>query len=197
MAKPIRAIILLGTLKKKEQSNTAILSEFVATRFAKKKVECEIVKLTDYTILPGTYSDMGKKDEWPKILKKILASQLVVFATPVWWGGHASEIQRIIERLDELYDEILIGKRSRLEGKVGGVIITGDSDGAQHIIGTIANFFNAVGILLPPYASVSVLSPKLGKGVRTSRAEMIEMFRRDQTTYTDKMIEQMLKHLRR
>jgi len=101
---------------------------------------------------------MGDGDEWPLVLEKVLDADIIVFATPIWWGNQSSEIQRIIERLDHLHDEILEGKTSRLARKVGGIIITGDSDGAQHIIANIANFFNAVGITLPPFASLSVLS---------------------------------------
>ena len=41
-----------------------------------------------------------------------------------------------------MHDEILTGKTSRLYGKTGGIIVTGDSDGAEQIIGVISNFFN-------------------------------------------------------
>ena len=46
-------------------------------------VQCEIIKLVDHEILPGTYSDMGEGDEWPGILEKVLASEIVILATPV------------------------------------------------------------------------------------------------------------------
>lgn len=38
---------------------------------------------------------------------KMLAADIIIFATPVWWGIQSSLIQRIIERLDELNDEQL------------------------------------------------------------------------------------------
>jgi multimeric flavodoxin WrbA len=50
---------------------------------------------------------MGQGDAWPGILEKVLASDIVVFATPIWWGGHSSETQRVIERLDEIHDDIV------------------------------------------------------------------------------------------
>src|SRR3989338_3887735 len=160
----MQAIVLLGTLKKEESSNTQVLCEFFAKKLAEKGIECEIVKLVDHAILPGTYSDMGREDEWPGILEKILASEIIIFATPIWWGNHSSEIQRVIERLDEMHDQILAGKPSPLAGKVGGILVTGDSDGAQHVIGNVGNFFNFVGILLPPYATLSVLWEGQAKG---------------------------------
>lgn len=189
----IKAAILLGTLKKEESSNTEVLCDFFAERAGKKGIECEIVKLAGLNIAPGTYSDMGSGDAWPEVLQKILAASVVIFATPIWWGGHSSEIQRAIERLDEIHDMILAGKPSPLEGKAGGIIVTGDSDGSQHIIGNVSNFFNAVGILLPPFATLTVLSEKHRKGAKTSREQLLEEYEKDYGKTADKMVTQLLK----
>lgn len=189
----IRAVILLATLKKKERSNTEALCDFLTQRMTARGIDCETVKLVDHKIVPGTYSDMGSGDEWPKILDRILASDIILFATPVWWGGHSSEMQKVIERLDELHDEILEGKKSKLEGKVGGVVITGDSDGAQHIVGNIGNYFNALGVLLPPFSTLSVLSEKQKKDASTSRDELMKMYEKDYGKTADTMVEQLLK----
>lgn len=188
----LSAVILLGTLKKTEQSNTEILSEFFAERLDKRGATCEIVRLVDSNILPGTYSDMGEGDEWPPILEKVLAADIVIFATPIWWGIQSSEIQRVIERLDELHDEIMEGKPSRLDGKAGGIIITGDSDGAQHIIANLANFFNAIGLTLPPFASLSVLGKEHRKGTRTSRAKLVAKYEKDYGEAADQMADRLV-----
>jgi hypothetical protein len=42
-------------------------------------------------------------------------------------GIQSSLAQRVIERLDELHDEIMETGISRLTNKVGGIIIIGDS----------------------------------------------------------------------
>lgn len=103
-------------------------------------------------------------------------------------------MQRVIERLDEIHDELLKDKKSRLDGKVGGIVITGDSDGAQHIIGNISNFFNAIGILLPPYATLSVLSEKQKKESNISQKELLSLYQQDYGEQADTMIEQLLKY---
>lgn len=187
----MKAIILLGTLKKEGLSNTRTLSEFLSDRMKKNAIECEIVTLVNYTIYPGTYSNMGSGDQWPQILQKILDASIIIFATPIWWESHSSEIQRVIERLDEFHDEIMQGRTSRLGGKVGGIVITGDSDGAQHIIGNISNFFNAIGIVLPPYATLSVLWEGQRKGAQTSHEELIKKYQKDYTQTADTMVEQL------
>lgn len=187
----IRALILLGTLKRKEPSNTQVLCDFLIEKLRAKKIECEIIKLVDYKILPGTYSDIGEGDEWPEILEKILAAKITIFATPIWWNSPSSEIQRVIERLDEIHDEILGGKKSRLEGKVGGVVITGDSDGAMTAIGVINNFCNFIGMIVPPYATLSVLSPLQRKDKPASRDELWELYKKDYDSAAEKMAEQL------
>jgi multimeric flavodoxin WrbA len=189
----MKAVILLGTLKKDEASNTEALVDFFVGKMAEKGVSCEKIKLVAADIFSGTYSNMGQGDAWPGILDKMLAAEIIVFATPIWWGSHSSEIQRVIERLDNIHDEILEGKPSRLADKVGGIIITGDSDGAEQIIGVISNFLNAVGVLVPPYATLSVLWEGQKKGGSRPRKELMDKYEKEYTDTADKMAEQLLK----
>jgi multimeric flavodoxin WrbA len=191
----MKATVLLGTLKREGLSNTETLCEFLVQRMAGRGISSEIVKLADHHVPPGTCSRMGEDDGWPAILEKLVASELLIVATPIWWGGHSSLVQRVIERLDELHDEVLAGKPSRLEGKVGGIVITGDSDGAQHVIGNLANFFNAIGLLLPPYATLSVLWDRQAKGAEPGRDELVARYESDYAATADRMIEQMVRYL--
>jgi multimeric flavodoxin WrbA len=190
----MKATLLLGTLKKSGLSNTETLCGFLAGRMKREGVRPEIIKLVEHEILPGTYSNMGQGDEWPNILRRVLDSEIVILATPVWWGNQSSEIQRVIERLDELHDEVLAGRPSRLEGKAGGVVITGDSDGAEHVIGNLCNFFNAVGLLVPPYATLSVLWERQAKGKDPTKEELLQKYESDYAETADKMIRQLLKY---
>lgn len=190
----MKATILLGTLKKTGLSNTETLCEFLSGRLEKQGVACERIKLVDYDIPPGTYSDMGAGDDWPEILTKVLDSDILIFATPIWWDSHSSLIQRVIERLDELHDQVFAGKPSPLEGKVGGIVITGDSDGAQHIIGSLCNFFNALGLLIPPYATLSVLTEIQAKGAHPEKRDLLRKYESDYAETADKMVRQLLQY---
>lgn len=157
----LKAVFLLGTLKRKraggEFSHTEVLCQLVIDDLRPYNVDCEIVRLAEYDIKPGIKSNMGKGDEWPRILKKVLAADIIVFATPIWWGMQSSLIQRVIERMDELNEELLETGKSDLANKVGGIVITGEEDGAQHIIGNISNFLIWNGVTLPPACTVSFL----------------------------------------
>ncbi|MGH7658405.1 MAG: flavodoxin family protein [Gemmatimonadales bacterium] len=193
----MKATILLGTLKKAELSNTETLCEFLVGRMEGKGIRCEIIKLVNYEIPPGTCSNLGEGDEWPEVLDKVLDSKIVILATPIWWDSHSSLIQRVIERLDELHDQVLAGESSPLEGRVGGIVITGDSDGSQHIIGNLCNFFNATGLLIPPYATLSVLWKDQAKGANPAREDLLRKYESDYADTADKMIQQLLEYAAR
>jgi multimeric flavodoxin WrbA len=118
---------------------------------------------------------MGKGDEWPGILKKVLAADIIVFATPVWWGIQSSLIQRVIERLDELHEELRETGKSRLANKIGGIVITGEEDGEQHITGNIANFMLSMGVTLPPLCAVAYQE----EYTRATKKSLARKFRED------------------
>ena len=176
----IKAVFLLGTLKPKrgEFSHTQVLAEIVAEELGAQDIQSEIVRLVEYVIKPGTKNNMGKGDEWPRILEKVLAADIIVFATPIWWGNHSSLTQRAIERLDELHDELRETGKSRLTNKVGGIVITGEEDGEQHITGSISNFLISIGVTLPPMCAVSYL----GDYKRASKESLRKKLRSEQST---------------
>jgi multimeric flavodoxin WrbA len=182
----LNAIILVGTLKtSSEISNTHLLSEFLAKHLTSYETESEFIKLADYNIQPGVYTRIDS-DDWPAIYEKIMAADIVIFATPVWWGIQSSLIQRVVERLDEIHDEIMETGKSKLTNKVAGIIVTGDSDGAEHIIGNLANFFSALGLTLPPFGTLTVLWPGLAKKSDKSKEEIQKYFEDNYTSTAKK-----------
>jgi multimeric flavodoxin WrbA len=183
----LKAIFLLATLKHKrgggEFSHTETLSELVIECLRQHEVRSEIVRLVDYDIKPGIKSNMGKGDEWPTILKKVLAADIIVFATPIWWGNQSSLMQRVIERLDELHNELLDTGRSRLTNKVGGIVITGEEDGEQHITGNISNFLLSIGVTLPPQCAISYQ----GDYERATKNSLAKRFREENADAAETM----------
>ena len=179
-ADSVAAVILLATLKHKrsgqEFSHTATLCDVVIECLRDNGVRSEVIRLVDFDIPPGTKSNMGAGDDWPGIQKKILAADIIIFATPIWWGIQSSLMQRVIERLDELHNELLETGKSRLNNKVGGIVITGEEDGEQHITGNISNFLLNLGVTMPPHCSVSYQ----GYYTRATRKSLGKRFREDE-----------------
>lgn len=189
----MKAIILLATLKKKGRSNTETLVEFFTDYLKEQNIEYEIIRLVNHTIVPGSYTHMDVKDDWPGIYQKILEAKILLFATPIWWNNHSSELQRCIERLDEVYDIILAGEDSPLDGKIGGVIVTGDSDGVEHITGNIANFFCSIGVTVPPYTSLGVIWDGHAKDAKKTKAQVLQYYKRTYAQDAKAMAESLKK----
>jgi len=172
---PLTTIVLSGTLKRSPAfSHTEVLAQVLLEQLAVYKVGGEIIRLVDYNIKPGVESDEGEGDEWPGILKKVLAADILIFATPIWWGVQSSVLQRVIERMDDLNDELLETGKAELANKVGGIVITGAEDGAQHIIGNLCNFMVWNGLTLPPACSLSWLGDTSGHTPETLKKKFYE-----------------------
>lgn len=178
---PVHAVILLGTLKPAgELSHTETLSELLLEELSKYNATGDIVRLVEHDIKPGLERDMGPGDAWPQILPKVLAADILIFATPIWWGIQSSLIQRVIERMDELNDELLETGKSELTNKIGGIVITGAEDGAEHVIGNICNFLIWNGVTMPPACSLSFL----GDFSDQTHESLLEKFRNEKSTHS-------------
>lgn len=189
----MKAVILLTTLKATGISNTETLVEFFAPFLKEQQVDIEIIKTVQHTIPPGTYIDMGKDDEWPAIYKKLIKTNMIIFATPIWWGNHSSEMQKVIERLDEVNDIIMSGKDSPLADKAVGILITGDSDGSQHIIGTISNFVNGLGMFVPPHCTLSVQTEEHAKNANMTKEDLLEKYKSEYADTAKTMVSQLVR----
>jgi multimeric flavodoxin WrbA len=149
----LRVVVLNASLKHEPNvSNTGELSELVLANMKAMQpdLETEIVRLADKTIPVGLGYREGDDDDWPGIVAHIKAADIVIFATPIWWGGRSSLMQRVIERLDSLDEEYIASGRSALYNKVAGVVITGSEDGALSTLGTIMMVLTFMGFTLPP-----------------------------------------------
>ena len=146
----MRATILSCTLKSSpEHSNTEALADVVIKALEKEDVEAELVRLADHEIPPGISSDQGEGDEWPGIRQKIVASEIVVFATPTWLGRPSSIAQRALERMDAMLSEEDDEGRPIAYNRVAGVVVTGNEDGAHHVISEICGALVDIGYTIP------------------------------------------------
>jgi multimeric flavodoxin WrbA len=148
---PLRALVLNASLKHRDAiSNTEELASLVLEHLAKDHVEGEVIRLADRNIPVGLGYRESADDDWPDIVEKLKAADIVLFATPIWWGGRSSLMQRVIERMDALDEEYHAGGRSALYNKVAGIVITGSEDGALSTMGTIMMVLTWMGFTLPP-----------------------------------------------
>lgn len=144
------ALILVCTLSPSPRpSSSHVLASEVAEELASHGVQSEIVRLVDHDVKPGVKSDMGAGDTWPAIRKKLLASQILVLATPIWVGHPSSLAQRVLERLDAELSQTDGQGRPILFDKVALVAVVGNEDGAHHVIADLSQGLSEVGFTVP------------------------------------------------
>jgi multimeric flavodoxin WrbA len=151
----MRAICLNCTLKRSpEPSNTESLAQVVLEPLRDEGVEIDQVRLVDHVIEPGVVSEaVTDADEWPAIRERLLAADILVIATPTWLGQPSSVAKRALERMDALLSETHDDDETPIAyGRVAGVVVTGNEDGAHHVIAEIAGALIDIGYTIPGQA---------------------------------------------
>jgi multimeric flavodoxin WrbA len=149
----MHALVINCTLKPSpETSNTELLAEEVIAALEARDVTVERVRAVDHDIKPGVTSDEGVGDGWPPIRAKVLDAEILVFATPTWLGHPSSVAQRVLERMDALLSETDDEGRPVAYNRVAGVVVTGNEDGAHHVISQVAQGLIDIGFTVPGQA---------------------------------------------
>lgn len=150
MAK-LKALFLNTSLKtSNEDSNTDALYDEVERIYEREGVVSETVRIADYNIPVGISDDLGSGDEWPTILKKVKEADIVIIGTPIWLGEKSSLATVTMERLyggSGLTNE---KGQSIYYNKVGGVVVTGNEDGAKNAATSLIFGLSHIGFLIPP-----------------------------------------------
>jgi multimeric flavodoxin WrbA len=124
----------------------------VGDALTRHDVEVELVRVLDYDVRPGVSSDEGDGDQWPALREKILASEVLVIATPTWLGQISSVAKRVLERMDAMLSETDDEGRPVAYGRVAGFVVTGNEDGAHHCIAQLAQGLIDIGWTVPGQA---------------------------------------------
>lgn len=149
----LKALFLNCTLKPSpEESNTEALCRKVIEWFDRMAVSSEIVRVVDFDVRFGVTSDEGEGDQWPQILEKVMAADILVVGTPIWFGVRSSVCQMVIERLDGTYMERNESGQYPLYNTVAGVVVTGNEDGAHDCAATTLFNLTHLGCAVPPNA---------------------------------------------
>ena len=122
----------------------------------------EIVHLYDYDIKPclGCLSDEQQACRYPcvinddgrLVLDKILKSDGLIIATPIYWYGPSGHLKNLIDRMTVFENMIFIDGRSWVEGKVAAFIATGSDSGDINTISYLSIVLNSMGFVIPPWA---------------------------------------------
>jgi multimeric flavodoxin WrbA len=161
---PVRALVLTCSLKKSpapssaEKLGTQLLDEMRALG-----ADGEVVRGVDHDVRFGVSTDEGDGDAWPEIRRKLLDSDVLVLATPIWLGQPSSVCKMVLERLDAEISETDDEGRLVMYGKAAAVAVVGNEDGAHHVVAECLQALNDVGFTIPSTAAAYWVGEALGK----------------------------------
>jgi multimeric flavodoxin WrbA len=151
-----------------------------------------VIRLVDHDVKPGVTSDEGEGDEWPAIRKKILDSDILIVGTPIWIGHQSSISQRVLERMDAFLSETDDKGRFVSYGRVAGVAVVGNEDGAHHVTSQLYQGLADVGFTIPANAATYWVGRAMQKIDYNDLEETPE-----ETDRTTKMMTRNVVHLAR
>lgn len=180
----MNVLVLNCTLKPSPQaSNTEALANEVIKELEKLGAKVKMIRVADYNVITGSKSDMGEGDDWPAILKELLACDILIMATPTWMGTLSSVAMRVMERINGLYSAKDKEGRPVTYNKVAGFVVTGEEDGARHVVAEIAHGLMDVGFTVAPQ-SYTYWNNGPGPGKKYLESD----FRKDWSIETGKLV---------
>lgn len=150
---PLRAVALVCTLSPSPSpSSSQLLAEQTMAALSEHGVTGKTIRISDHEVKPGVQTDMGEGDAWPEIRDTIMGCDILILSTPIWLGHASSIAQRVLERLDAEISETDDEGRMLTYGKVAGVCVVGNEDGAHKVSADLFQGLNDVGFTLAPNA---------------------------------------------
>ena len=158
----LTAMFVNCTLKPSpELSHTQALADTSIAIMRANDVEVEVIRAVDHRLAAGVYPDMTEHgadvDDWPALFDRIIRADILVMLTPIWLGEKSSVATRVIERLYGNSGQLNEHDQSRYYGRVGGVIATGNEDGAKHCAMNLVYSLQHLGYVIPPQSDAAWL----------------------------------------
>lgn len=146
----LNALVLNCTLKPAPTaSSSEVLGQELLEALAEHDVTGDMVRVVDERVKFGVQVDEGDGDGWPAIRQKMLAADILVLATPIWMGQPSAICKMVLERLDAELAETDDEGRMLTYGKVAGLAVVGNEDGAHHVSAEVYQALNDVGFTIP------------------------------------------------
>lgn len=159
----LTCLALNCSLKSSGPSSTERLLEQVLEALRSHGVAGEVVRAAALQVHPGVESEaQGPGDDRPALRERVLASDIVLLGSPIWLGNPSSVCRRVLERMDAFLSETDDEGRMVTFGKVGGVAVTGNEDGAHSVIAQCYQGLADVGFTIPTNAATYWVGEAMG-----------------------------------
>lgn len=146
---------------------TASIIERILQECSLRGAEVDLIHLFDYRILPceGCLEEGQKecnperclsiKDDFEKIVNKMLDADGIVFGSPVYWYGVNGPMKNLVDRLTS-FENI----KRYFDGKVAAFVASAGEDGATSAIVQMMIAMNHMGFIILPYGTTYIIGKK-------------------------------------
>jgi multimeric flavodoxin WrbA len=137
----MKVLVIYGSSR--EEGNTELLTEKVLEGLDCTRVylrHSDIRPIVDQRHDPEGFSPVD--DDHDAIIQRMLAADLVIFATPLYWYGMSGPMKNFIDRWSQSLRDPRFDFRGGLKGKPAWVIITGGPDARLKGLGLIQQFYH-------------------------------------------------------
>lgn len=118
------AIALFGSARR--HGNTGAFMDCIAAELG-----IEVVDLGALRIAPYDYAHGHRGDDFEPLMRRVLAFEHLIFASPVYWYAVSSPMKVFLDRITDYLDlPDLLPEGRRLRGKTGHVVCTSIYDEA-------------------------------------------------------------------
>ena len=150
----LTCLVLSCTLKPTPaDSSSELMGSQILEAFADLGVSGSMERVVDHDVRFGVSTDEGDGDAWPHLRERMLSADVFVLVTPIWMGQPSSVCKMVLERLDAELSETDDAGRPLTFGKVAGIGVVGNEDGAHHVTAELAQALNDVGFTVPAQAA--------------------------------------------
>jgi multimeric flavodoxin WrbA len=93
------------------------------------ELNIEVVDLTRLHISPYDYDHLNRNDDFEPLMKRVLAHDRIIFATPIYWYAVSPAMKVFLDRISDLLElPDLLSEGRRLRGKKAYVVCTSISN---------------------------------------------------------------------
>ena len=123
--------------------NTGRLLDHIAL-----ELNIEVVDLTSLRMTAFDYDHLNRNDDFEPLIKRVLAYDQIIFATPIYWYAVSPAMKVFLDRISDLLElPDLLSDGRRLRGKNAYVVCTSISDEPSvEFMGAFLETFNYLGM---------------------------------------------------
>ena len=117
----------------------------------------EVIDLTTLRMSPYDYDHRNRNDDFEPLMKRVLAHDQIIFATPIYWYAMSPAMKVFFDRFSDLLElPDLLSAGRRLRGKNAYVVCTSVcEEPSAEFIGAFLETFNYLGMQFGGVAHVN------------------------------------------